>query len=113
MRLKVLRVRPLGVDREYNKYWYFDEHGSAFGFFGSGKIFVSTPDWKWSYYSNAEELDQIIEYLNPKGERELALKNTLLQDYDQLIASFKKLERVRRHPQLFEKEEKFIFFRSL
>jgi bromodomain adjacent to zinc finger domain protein 1A len=93
MRLRVLRVAPLGLDRDFNKYWYFDEHGSAFGFFGSGKMFVSSPDWKWGYYSSQEQLDQLIEHLNPKGERELALKHALQESYDQLSDSFKKLEK--------------------
>jgi len=94
MRLRVLRVKPLGLDRDYNKYWYFDEHGSAFGFFGSGKIFISTPDWKWSYYSTQEQLDQLMEHLNTRGERELGLKHALQENYEQLTDSFKKLEKV-------------------
>jgi len=94
MRLRVFRVQPLGEDRDFKKYWYFDEHGSAFGFFGSGKIFVSTPKWEWSYYSTVEQIDQLVEHLNPKGERELALRTALKENYVQIVNSIRRVESV-------------------
>lgn len=39
---------------------------------------------QWSFYSSMEEVDQLIEALNPRGHREGGLKEALLQERDRL-----------------------------
>uniref|UniRef100_A0A3B4ZIS6 Bromodomain adjacent to zinc finger domain protein 1A n=1 Tax=Stegastes partitus TaxID=144197 RepID=A0A3B4ZIS6_9TELE len=39
---------------------------------------------QWSFYSSVEEVDQLIEALNPRGHRESGLKEALLQERDRL-----------------------------
>ncbi|XP_037550771.1 bromodomain adjacent to zinc finger domain protein 1A [Nematolebias whitei] len=39
---------------------------------------------QWSFYSSMEEVDQLIEALNPRGHRESSLREALLQDRDKL-----------------------------
>lgn len=38
----------------------------------------------WSFYSSMEEVDRLIEALNPRGHRESSLKEALLQDRERL-----------------------------
>uniref|UniRef100_A0A8D3AMI7 Bromodomain adjacent to zinc finger domain protein 1A n=1 Tax=Scophthalmus maximus TaxID=52904 RepID=A0A8D3AMI7_SCOMX len=44
---------------------------------------VARPN-QWSFYSSVEEVDQLIEALNPRGHRESGLKEALLQERDRL-----------------------------
>lgn len=44
---------------------------------------VNRPN-QWSFYSSVEEVDQLIEALNPRGHRESGLKEALLQERDRL-----------------------------
>ncbi|XP_029972388.1 bromodomain adjacent to zinc finger domain protein 1A isoform X2 [Salarias fasciatus] len=44
---------------------------------------VNRPN-QWSFYSSVEEVDQLIEALNPRGHRESALKEALLQERERL-----------------------------
>lgn len=44
---------------------------------------VNRPN-QWSFYSSMEEVDQLIEALNPRGHRESILKEALLQDRERL-----------------------------
>lgn len=39
---------------------------------------------QWSFYSSVEEVDQLIEALNPRGHRESSLKEVLLQERERL-----------------------------
>nr|XP_020442041.1 bromodomain adjacent to zinc finger domain protein 1A [Monopterus albus] len=39
---------------------------------------------QWFFYSSVEEVDQLIEALNPRGHRESSLKEALLQERDRL-----------------------------
>uniref|UniRef100_A0A669DJJ7 Bromodomain adjacent to zinc finger domain protein 1A n=1 Tax=Oreochromis niloticus TaxID=8128 RepID=A0A669DJJ7_ORENI len=39
---------------------------------------------QWSFYSSLEEVDQLIEALNPRGHRESSLKEALLQERERL-----------------------------
>ncbi|XP_051503107.1 bromodomain adjacent to zinc finger domain protein 1A-like isoform X2 [Myxocyprinus asiaticus] len=45
---------------------------------------VNRPN-QWSFYSTPEEVEQLIEALNPRGHRESALKEALLQEKDRII----------------------------
>ncbi|XP_071354679.1 bromodomain adjacent to zinc finger domain protein 1A isoform X2 [Trachinotus anak] len=44
---------------------------------------VNRPN-QWSFYSSMEEVDQLIEALNPRGHRENGLKEALLQERERL-----------------------------
>ncbi|KAF7644772.1 hypothetical protein LDENG_00216250 [Lucifuga dentata] len=44
---------------------------------------VNRPN-QWSFYSSMEEVDHLIEALNPRGHRESALKEALLQERERL-----------------------------
>ncbi|PWA29760.1 hypothetical protein CCH79_00007745 [Gambusia affinis] len=44
---------------------------------------VNRPN-QWYFYSSIEEVDQLIEALNPRGHRESGLREALLQDRDKL-----------------------------
>ncbi|XP_026164186.1 bromodomain adjacent to zinc finger domain protein 1A isoform X1 [Mastacembelus armatus] len=44
---------------------------------------VNRPN-QWSFYSSMEEVDQLIEALNPRGHRESSLKEALLQERERL-----------------------------
>ncbi|XP_028251330.1 bromodomain adjacent to zinc finger domain protein 1A isoform X2 [Parambassis ranga] len=44
---------------------------------------VNRPN-QWSFFSSMEEVDQLIEALNPRGHRESGLKEILLQERDRL-----------------------------
>lgn len=39
---------------------------------------------RWCFYSSMEEVDHLIEALNPRGHREGSLKEALLQERDRL-----------------------------
>ncbi|KAJ1976459.1 hypothetical protein H4R35_002689 [Dimargaris xerosporica] len=138
---KAFRVTPLGMDRYYNSYWFFDGIGGALSN-GTGRLFVkyvtpgdptlqshdwswdrlvqlmpadaypplrhlqtmskstpiatangsSTPAWSalWGYYSQPEELEQLLQWLNPKGVREMALLTELEYLQPAILRSMKK-----------------------
>ncbi|KAG1053790.1 hypothetical protein G6F43_004152 [Rhizopus delemar] len=150
-RYMTLRIRPLGKDRFYNQYMYFDNIGVS-NTYGSGRLYVQSPsdadiqllmerdyltdlperhcgygggrwfvlrlmkdqglveesNWLenrmneldssnpgsykgwWKYYSEPEEIEQLLSWLNPKGTRELKLKNEILKQQSNIIDSIKK-----------------------
>ncbi len=45
---------------------------------------VNRPN-QWFFYSTPEEVEQIIEALNPRGHRESSLKETLLQEKERIV----------------------------
>eukprot|EP00252_Welwitschia_mirabilis_P025586 TRINITY_DN8064_c0_g2_i1.p1 TRINITY_DN8064_c0_g2~~TRINITY_DN8064_c0_g2_i1.p1 ORF type:complete len:710 (+),score=191.92 TRINITY_DN8064_c0_g2_i1:161-2131(+) len=66
---RFIRTNSLGRDRDYCRYWFFRR---------DGRLFVENKESDhWSYYSAKEELEALIGSLNPKGERECALKRQL------------------------------------
>uniref|UniRef100_A0A7N8YIY2 Bromodomain adjacent to zinc finger domain protein 1A n=1 Tax=Mastacembelus armatus TaxID=205130 RepID=A0A7N8YIY2_9TELE len=96
---------PLGRDRLYRRYWLLP---SAAALFVEDDCFGLTEDMlyellllqtpaplhtcglpvnrpnQWSFYSSMEEVDQLIEALNPRGHRESSLKEALLQERERL-----------------------------
>lgn len=48
---------------------------------------------QWSFYSSMEEVDQLIEALNPRGHRESSLKEALLQERDRLTQLLQNCDR--------------------
>ncbi|KAL2942749.1 Bromodomain adjacent to zinc finger domain protein 1A [Bienertia sinuspersici] len=62
------------------------------GFFRrDGRVFVENSDSKqWGYYCSKEELDALMGSLNPKGERERALKKQLDKHYPRISKELQK-----------------------
>ncbi|KAJ4965770.1 hypothetical protein NE237_017619 [Protea cynaroides] len=80
-----IRSNPLGKDRNYNRYWFFQS---------DGRVFVESSDSKlWGYYYTKEELDALMGSLNCKGERERALKKQLEKYYDRICPALQKRSR--------------------
>ncbi|XP_019734455.1 bromodomain adjacent to zinc finger domain protein 1A isoform X2 [Hippocampus comes] len=48
---------------------------------------------QWFFYSSVEELDQLMEALNPRGYRESGLKEALLQDRERLLEALRACRR--------------------
>ncbi|GAB4836109.1 hypothetical protein Ancab_001026 [Ancistrocladus abbreviatus] len=79
---RIIRTNPLGKDRDYNRYWFFRR---------DGRVFVESSDFKqWGYYSSKGELDALMGSLNPKGERERALKRQLEKSYERICSELQK-----------------------
>lgn len=82
MEKRVIRTNTLGKDRDYNRYWFFRR---------DGRVFVESSDSnQWGYYSSKEELDALMGSLNPKGERERALKKQLEKHYPRICKELQK-----------------------
>ncbi|XP_021742102.1 DDT domain-containing protein DDB_G0282237-like isoform X2 [Chenopodium quinoa] len=82
MEKRVIRTNSLGKDRDYNRYWFFRR---------DGRVFVESSDSKqWGYYCSKEELDALMGSLNPKGERERALKKQLDKYYSRISKELQK-----------------------
>nr|CAG8435233.1 9011_t:CDS:10 [Entrophospora candida] len=107
------RTIPLGYDRFYNKYFYFDGIGMAVGEkYGTGRIWVQAPQehdlkmltaneqqhyykrkkvedpdmnfGQWSCYEDVNDIDQLMKWFNSNGNRESVLKNEFLDRYQEL-----------------------------
>ena len=52
------------------------------------------PRTNWAYFSKVEELDALIDSLNPRGIYESELKERLLADRESLLKKFKKFNNV-------------------
>ncbi|KAI8373223.1 ATP-utilizing chromatin assembly and remodelling N-terminal-domain-containing protein [Radiomyces spectabilis] len=150
-----LRIKPLGRDKFYNRYYYMDNIGGASAH-GTGKLFIQSPseidllllmerdepktvdaldtgvpntnggldfvcrlmkqqgledeseflmrrieelkarplfssssDW-WEFYSEPEDLEKLLDWLNPKGIREYRLKRELEKHVHSLTIGMKK-----------------------
>uniref|UniRef100_A0A7C9A3I4 DDT domain-containing protein n=2 Tax=Opuntia streptacantha TaxID=393608 RepID=A0A7C9A3I4_OPUST len=82
MEKRVIRTNTLGKDRDYNRYWFFRR---------DGRVFVESSDSsQWGYYNSKEELDALMGSLNPKGERERALKKQLEKHYPRICKELQK-----------------------
>uniref|UniRef100_A0A669AVI4 Bromodomain adjacent to zinc finger domain protein 1A n=1 Tax=Oreochromis niloticus TaxID=8128 RepID=A0A669AVI4_ORENI len=105
---------PLGRDRLYRRYWLFPSASALFveaDYFGLTEDMLQPspkPDQdtstikvekgeevsnQWSFYSSLEEVDQLIEALNPRGHRESSLKEALLQERERLQHLLKSCDR--------------------
>ncbi|XP_024534608.1 DDT domain-containing protein DDB_G0282237 [Selaginella moellendorffii] len=75
-----LRNIYLGVDRDFNRYWFFPREP---------RIFIENEDsTKWSFYSDKEEFDAFCSSLNLKGIREKDLKEQIDQHYGTICITF-------------------------
>lgn len=127
------RVRHMGKDRFFNRYWWLDGMGigqlvtsSGSTSYGAGRIFVQGPNefdllvtagrgqgvvesrqieedglggtlgpGEWGVYSDPQEVEELIAWLNVKGHRELALKNALTKWLDHILSGTKRRQAVR------------------
>ncbi|KAG2399473.1 uncharacterized protein HKW66_Vig0080450 [Vigna angularis] len=79
---KESQKQPIGMDRYYNRYWWF---------YRDGRIFVESPESnEWGYYSSKGELDGLTSSLNCKGERERALLKQLKKYYGRICSELQK-----------------------
>ena len=85
MTLQVQRVAPLGSDRFHNVYYCFDGIGSGSNMTGAGKLFVRSDKGEWGYYQTSSEVEQLVNCLDTRGYRELALKDAFKEQYDRIV----------------------------
>ncbi|XP_011628822.1 DDT domain-containing protein DDB_G0282237 isoform X1 [Amborella trichopoda] len=79
---RIIRTSVLGKDRDYNRYWFFCR---------DGRLFVESANHnQWGFYSSKEELDGLLLSLNPKGDRERALKGQVEKHYNKICAGIQK-----------------------
>ncbi|CAK7328552.1 unnamed protein product [Dovyalis caffra] len=79
---RILHTNPLGKDRDYNRYWWFKR---------DGRMFVESSDSQlWGYYCCKEEIDALLGSLNPKGERERALRKQVEKFYSRMCSELQK-----------------------
>ncbi|XP_015763887.1 PREDICTED: bromodomain adjacent to zinc finger domain protein 1A-like [Acropora digitifera] len=55
-----------------------------------GDLYKKRPVVKWSYFSSKEDLDTLLDALNPRGYRERHLRDAIQQDYKQLALAVEK-----------------------
>ena len=77
-KFKSFSIEALGKDRHYNTYWYLP----AIGY----RVFIET-DTEWIYLDTKTEIEQLISYLNEKGERECVLKDRLVKLREEILSS--------------------------
>lgn len=89
-----VRVRLLGEDRDWRRYWWFDGHLKPEDVIrrGSGVIIVEEPTVVpghpvWSYYDEMSQVENLLAHLNPLGCRESRLAAALEDTKDRLAQS--------------------------
>uniref|UniRef100_A0A8C7QS73 Bromodomain adjacent to zinc finger domain protein 1A n=2 Tax=Oncorhynchus mykiss TaxID=8022 RepID=A0A8C7QS73_ONCMY len=103
-------ILPLGRDRLYRRYWLFPSTSALFveeDYFGltedmldpqeptseqepnesSSAPPVNRPN-HWAFYSSPQEVEALIEALNPRGHRESTLKEVLVQEKERIAQLF-------------------------
>eukprot|EP00026_Physarum_polycephalum_P001480 Phypoly_transcript_01482.p1 GENE.Phypoly_transcript_01482~~Phypoly_transcript_01482.p1 ORF type:complete len:1046 (+),score=217.46 Phypoly_transcript_01482:51-3140(+) len=71
------RTPCMGQDRHKNRYWLF-AGGKGRGFY-AGKVLVENPNKnEWGYYSR-DQVEKLVDILNPKGKLEVELKQALIE----------------------------------
>lgn len=92
-----IRTSSLGVDRNYNRYWFFRREG---------RLFIESSDSKqWGYYTTKEELDVFMGSLNPNGVRERALQKQLEKHYHRISNALQKRSKEAAQKALLEDSE--------
>lgn len=89
-----VRVRLLGEDRDWRRYWWFDGHlkPEEVATRGSGIIIIEEPSVMpdhpaWSYYDELAQVERLLGHLNPLGCREARLAAALGDVKDRLAQS--------------------------
>ncbi|KAI6658506.1 hypothetical protein LOD99_15306 [Oopsacas minuta] len=78
VKMKTFSIEPLGQDREFRTYWHIPSIGY--------RIF-SEMNGEWIYYDTKTEIEQLITYLNEKGERENVLKERMIKLKEEIFLS--------------------------
>ena len=78
LKLKSFSIESIGKDRDFNTYWYIP----AIGY----RIFIET-NTEWIYLDTKFEIEQLIGYLNEKGEKECVLKERLVKLREDIVSS--------------------------
>ena len=92
----VLRLEPLGMDRERRAYYFVDGIGASAGnSSGAGRLLICENGAEWSYYASPEQVDELIASLNSKGIRECALRKVLIEHKDRIAAAMRRRQKVR------------------
>jgi Williams-Beuren syndrome DDT (WSD), D-TOX E motif len=77
LKQSIIRTVRLGVDRDFNEYYFFQ--------WDTSKLYIKRSDSKdkdslrWAYYEKKPEIENLISYLCPKGTRESELQENLLK----------------------------------
>jgi len=82
-----IRYPPLGLDREFNRYWFISEDDPRVLI---EKHSISSGSTQWAYYSTKEEIDELLTSLDTKGKREFALKESIQKKYSKIVAAMNK-----------------------
>ena len=77
-KVKSFCIEPLGQDRDFHTYWHLPTIGY--------RLYIESEDG-WSYLDGKNEIEQLIGFLNEKGERESVLKERLLKVKDEMFSS--------------------------
>eukprot|EP00743_Colponemidia_sp_Colp-15_P007284 GILK01007866.1.p1 GENE.GILK01007866.1~~GILK01007866.1.p1 ORF type:complete len:1744 (+),score=331.74 GILK01007866.1:38-5269(+) len=94
LKLSELAVRreSLGFDRYHNAYWFFPEDVY-------GRVFIQEGEdsGRWGVYDDRQQIDSLLEWLNPKGIRESRLESNVRRLYDVICETLdrKKPERLK------------------
>lgn len=89
----VIKITALGQDRERRKYWILGGEKDL--------VFVQEKD-NWGCYSSPEEIEKLLEALNPKGIREKALGEALSGVLEKMLSRKKSME---TKPEIKEESE--------
>ncbi|KAI9907778.1 hypothetical protein PsorP6_003842 [Peronosclerospora sorghi] len=82
----VIRESPLGKDRYHNSYYIFRNDSKA-------RLFIERSDsGDFVVCDSTAQLTEILDWLNPKGIRELNLLTKLQEVKDKLIAAFEEVQ---------------------
>ncbi|KAL1925760.1 uncharacterized protein VTP21DRAFT_643 [Calcarisporiella thermophila] len=119
-RLSIARIKPLGRDRYFFRYYYLDGLGSAL-LPPTGRVYIEPPSKQevalleergldriqermrrdgyaeedeaftgWAYFQKREELDNLLKWLNPDGLRERVLRSALSKHYEDILRGMRK-----------------------
>eukprot|EP01024_Parvocaulis_polyphysoides_P040919 TRINITY_DN3736_c0_g3_i1.p1 TRINITY_DN3736_c0_g3~~TRINITY_DN3736_c0_g3_i1.p1 ORF type:complete len:707 (-),score=150.88 TRINITY_DN3736_c0_g3_i1:81-2201(-) len=80
----IIRYSSLGADRYHRRYWW------GLGAFHACVFVENIIDNKWGVYCSMEEIDNLIDSLEERGEREKELKEALERRYEEIEQQFKK-----------------------
>eukprot|EP00958_Prasinococcus_capsulatus_P020680 scaffold2734_cov350-Prasinococcus_capsulatus_cf.AAC.8 len=77
-----VRRDPLGKDRFHNRYFWLPSL--------KGMVLVESPEGIFTRFKRKDELDALLQALNPKGVRELGLKSALEKKYKRIANSLQR-----------------------
>jgi ATP-utilising chromatin assembly and remodelling N-terminal/Williams-Beuren syndrome DDT (WSD), D-TOX E motif/DDT domain len=85
------RLEPLGEDRYFNRYWYFDAIADAiFVEHSPDTVHAPAAGAQWGAYKHREPVETLLNSLNDKGVREKALREKLAGIFDEFAEAVEK-----------------------